>query len=115
MPGGTGILILNVDNLLGRSFFCTSGLFLYFCVCLPSNLSVSLFFIGADSERAAGSGDKKTTGLFQSDATTWCVGRDPVVTYVAPLASSFTVPLAASQQHYVTSYVHIWKHTQTHS
>lgn len=60
----------------------------------------------ADTERAAGPGDKKKTGLFQSDATTWPVGRDPTVTYVAPLASSFIVALAASQQHYVMSYVH---------
>lgn len=43
--------------------------------------SLSLFFIAADSERAARSGDEKTTGLFQSDAATRCVGRDPTVTY----------------------------------
>lgn len=87
----------------------------YVCVCvsvyLPNIFSLSLFFTVADSERAAGSGDKKTTGLFQSDATTWCVGREPAVTYVAPLASSSTAPLAASQRLYVTSYVHVWKHT----
>lgn len=68
--------------------------------------NICLIFIVADSERAAGSGDKKTTGLFQSHATTWCVGREPAVTYVAPLASSFMAPLAASQHLYVTSCIH---------
>lgn len=85
--------------------------FMFVFVYLPNIFSLSLFFTVADSERAAGSGDKKTTGLFQSDATTWCVGREPAVTYVAPLASSSTAPLAASQRLYVTSYVHVWKHT----
>lgn len=36
---------------------------------------LSLVILVADSERAAGSGDKKTTGLFQSDATTRRVGK----------------------------------------
>lgn len=110
MPGRTGILIQNVWIL------CLAGLYfvlqvyvpVFVFVYRPFNLSVLLLFLVADSERAARSGDEETTGLFQSDATTWCVGRDPAVTYVAPLASSFTAPLAASQQHYVT-------HTQTHS
>lgn len=110
MPGGTGIfsLLFTVDNLLSKfSSLCP-------CFCHPRLITVSLFSIVADSQRAAGSGDKKTARLFQSDATTWCVGRDPAVKYVAPLASSFTVPLAAFQQHYVTSCIHIWKHTRTH-
>lgn len=110
MPGGTGILILGVDDLLEKVFI------LGFLCYLPTfNFSVRFSLLGVDSERAAGPGDKKTTGLFQSDATAWCVSRDPAAKYVAPLASSFTVRLAAPQQHYVTSYVHIWKRTQTHS
>lgn len=85
------------------------------CFCHPRLIIISWFSIGADSQRAAGSGDKKTARLFHSDATTWCVGRYPTVKYVAPLASSFTVPLAAFQQHYVTSRIHIWKRTRTHT
>lgn len=69
----------------------------------------------ADSEGAARPGDQETTELFQPDAAARRVGSPaPAVTYVAPLASSLTVPLAASQHHYVTSYVHVWRRTHTH-
>lgn len=88
------------------------------CGCLSTCLLIFLFLlllIVADSQRTAGPGVQKTTGLFQSDATTWCVGRVPAVKYVAPLASTFTAPLAASQKHYVTSYIHIWTHVHIHT
>lgn len=94
--------------------FFFMSMFLSSSSCHSIFLFLFPFSIGADSQRAAGSGNKKTALLFQSDATTWCVGRDPAVKYVAPLASSFSVPLAAFHQHYVTSYIHIWKHMCTH-
>lgn len=69
MPGGAG----SVDHLLGRSFFCATGLFMSVYLCVSTFFFV--FYLGADSERAAGSGDDKTTGVLQSDATTRRVGR----------------------------------------
>lgn len=117
MPGGTGIMSLWIrqkDNL----FFVVALVVLYVYLCVSVFIYSSYnFFLSpssaADSEGAAGSGDKKTTGIFQSDAETWCVGRDRLVKYVAPLASTLTVFLAASQQQYVTSNIDIWKHMHT--
>lgn len=85
---------------------------MFVSVYLLNVFSCSFVSTVADPERATGSGDKETTGLFHSDAPARCVGGEPAVTYVAPLASSSAALLAASQQLYVSSQVHVWKHTQ---
>lgn len=92
MPGRAGILICSE-----KAGLCLSA----------SQLSPLCVFSVTDSERAAGPGDQKTTGLLPSDAATRRVGREACGDVVALPAA-----LSASQRPHVTSGVHIRTRTQ---
>lgn len=104
MPGGTGILILTVDNLLASSSLCKLG---YVCVYVYLSSHFSTFFafhrcwLSKSSSIRRQEDDRRISVRCYN-----LVCRDPAVKYVAPLA--------ASQTHCVTSYIQR-THTQTHS